>query len=123
MLALWGNDSAIDKETTAIVLECAWFEPISTRLSARAHKLQTDSSYRFERGVDYNLQHRALERATALIKEICGGVVSNIIESVSEVDLPKREPILLRIARAESVLGIDLGKVDIDELPQTLRCK
>ena len=66
-----GIVSGISKKTTSICLESAYFDPITVRKSAKHHNLSTDSSYRFERGVDPNISKYALKRAVLMIKEIC----------------------------------------------------
>lgn len=111
-----GEESSISEETTNVVLECAWFEPVGVRLSSRAHKLQTDSSYRFERGVDFNLQERAVNRAAKLIKEICGASVGSQISKTLTEKLPARSALEFRLEKAESILGFDLSGTDISKL-------
>ena len=75
-----GEASGCSPTTTSIFLEAACFEPVSIATSGRRHKLLSDSRYRFERGVDPALQRQALERATALVQEICGGKAGPIVE-------------------------------------------
>ncbi len=101
-----GDDSSVDDATTDIFLECAFFTPASIMGKARRYGLSTDSSHRFERGVDPQLQYRAIERASQLLLEIAGGLAGPIIESVSETHLPTRRPILLRESRVEKMLGL-----------------
>ncbi len=71
-----GNDSGISDETTDIFLESAYFDAVSARTTAKAHGLNTDSSFRFERGVDPNMTVFALKRAALLIQEVAGGSIS-----------------------------------------------
>jgi phenylalanyl-tRNA synthetase beta chain len=101
-----GSESAVGEGTQNIFLECAFFAPQSIAGKARRFGLHTDSSHRFERGVDPFLQERAIERATQLIAEIAGGSVGVISEAASEAHLPKREPIALRRQRIERLLGL-----------------
>lgn len=76
-----GAESGVTESTTAIFLESAHFNPVSIRKTARRHGLNTDASFRFERGTDPNLTVYALKRAALLIKEIAGGeIVSEIID-------------------------------------------
>ena len=103
-----GSDSAVSDSTQNIFLECAFFAPRSIAGKARRFGLHTDSSHRFERGVDPSLQHRAIERATQLITEIAGGNVGPVNETKDESALPTRSPILLRRKRIEKMLGITL---------------
>jgi phenylalanyl-tRNA synthetase beta chain len=101
-----GSESAVGEGTQNIFLECAFFAPQSIAGKARRFGLHTDSSHRFERGVDPFLQERAIERATQLITEIAGGSAGLIGEAVSEARLPKRLPVELRRARIERLLGL-----------------
>lgn len=101
-----GSASAVGEGTQNIFLECAFFTPQSIAGKARRFGLHTDSSHRFERGVDPFLQERAIERATQLITEIAGGSVGLLSEAVAEAHLPKRAPIELRRARIERLLGL-----------------
>ena len=74
----------------------------------RSYGLHTDASLRFERGVDFNMAHQAMERATELVLEICGGTASGINETVDSKSLPKLEPIKISIEKISKVLGFDL---------------
>jgi len=73
---LGGEDSGVKNETTTIFLESAYFNPVSVRKTAKMFALNTDASFRFERGVDPNLTDYALKRAVLLIQEVAGGKVS-----------------------------------------------
>jgi phenylalanyl-tRNA synthetase beta chain len=113
-----GSESAVDDETQDIFLECAFFTPLSIAGKARNYGLHTDSSHRFERGVDPSLQYRAIERATQLIIDIAGGSVGVITDVTTESALPQRPAVLLRKQRLEKTLGIVLNDdqvVDIFE--------
>lgn len=74
-----GIYSGVTEETTSIFLESAYFNPVSIRKTAKRHGLNTDASFRFERGIDINLTEYALMRAAQLIKEIAGGEISSDI--------------------------------------------
>ena len=74
-----GLDSGISDTTTNVFLESAYFNPVSIRRSAKRHGLNTDASFRFERGVDPNMQIYALKRAALLMKELAGGKISSEI--------------------------------------------
>jgi phenylalanyl-tRNA synthetase beta chain len=108
-----GIDSGISATTTDLFLECAWFSPEVIAGRARNYAMHTDSSHRFERGVDFELQHRAMQRATRLLQEVTGGQAGPVIEVVAAAQLPGREPITLRNARIGRVLGMvpDTGEV------------
>jgi phenylalanyl-tRNA synthetase beta chain len=103
-----GSDSAVSDLTNNIFLECAFFAPRAIAGKARLFSLHTDSSHRFERGVDATLQHRAIERATQLIVEIAGGSVGPINEVKHDSALPQRPAVLLRRQRIEKMLGMSL---------------
>ncbi len=109
-----GMESAVGEATTDIFLESAFFSPAAIAGKARRLGLSTDSSHRFERGVDFAAVRDALERATRLILEICGGCAGEVTE-VSGV-LPRREPIRLRADRASRVLGVALDGGQIESL-------
>ena len=82
---LGGADSGINNETTGVFLESAYFNPVSVRKTAKMFALNTDASFRFERGVDPNLTDYALKRATLLIQEVAGGKVSmDIVDTNSK---------------------------------------
>ncbi|MGR8979745.1 MAG: phenylalanine--tRNA ligase subunit beta [Gammaproteobacteria bacterium] len=115
-----GSETAVNDETANIFLECAFFAPQSLAGKARRYGLHTDSSHRFERGVDPDLQARAIERATRLIVEIAGGSPGLITEALSESELPPRQPVLLRRQRIEKALGIRIADKDIVEMFERL---
>lgn len=76
-----GENSGVTDQTTSIFLESAYFNPISIRKSAKRHAINTDASFRFERGVDPNITEYALKRAALLIQEVAGGIItSNIVD-------------------------------------------
>ena len=74
-----GINSGVSENTTSIFLESAYFNPVSTRKSAKRHALNTDASFRFERGIDINLTKYALKRAALLIEEYAGGTLASDI--------------------------------------------
>ena len=109
-----GADSAVGNETTDILFESAWFNPLAIAGKARHYGKHTDSSHRFERGVDSDLQIAAIERATALMLEICGGSVGPLIVEESIPDLPQLQEITLRDARVAQQLGVIIAPDDVD---------
>ena len=115
-----GSDSAVSDTTQAVFLECAFFTPLAIAGKARNFGLHTDSSHRFERGVDPELQFRAIERATQLIVEIAGGVVGEITEVTSEAYLPVRNSVLLRRHKLEKSLAVKLADEQIVDILQRL---
>jgi len=111
-----GEGSGVSAGTRDILLESAFFEPITIAGKARAHGLHTDSSHRFERGVDWRLQKTATERATELLLEIVGGQPGPAVEVVSKDYLPNLERIRLRQARVGQVLGMEIDRTEIEEI-------
>ena len=101
-----GASTAVSDSTQDIFLESAFFTPDTIAGKGRRFGINTDSSYRFERGVDFGRTLQALERATALVLEICGGQAGPVT-SVSGT-LPVRAPTKLRMAKLNSILGITL---------------
>jgi len=103
-----GFDSAVSTTTQNIFLESAFFTPVTISGEARQYGLHTDSSHRFERGVDPELQSKAIERATELIIDMCGGQAGPIVEALSEDELPKNTEVILRESQIKRILGIEL---------------
>ena len=108
-----GADSACSDTTQNIILEAAWFNPPRIAGKARRFSLTSDSAQRFERGVDYTLQETAINLATRLILEVCGGQAEAIAASNSENDLPQRmaiklprEAIVQRIGRSYDDMSV-----------------
>ena len=113
-----GEISSCTGTTRDVFLESALFLPTSIAGRARRYGLQTDSSYRFERGIDTgSLQRRAIERATQLLTAITGGNPGPIIEEVFQDYLPMQQTIILRPERIEKLLGM---KVSVSEVEETL---
>ncbi|NVK23537.1 MAG: phenylalanine--tRNA ligase subunit beta [Gammaproteobacteria bacterium] len=100
-----GLDSGVTEATKDVLLESAFFNPVTMAGTARSYGLHTDASHRYERGVDYKLQRTAMERATKLLLEIAGGQAGPIVEAVAENELPASPAIVLRRARLDRVLG------------------
>jgi len=111
-----GADSACSETTRDVVLESAFFAPTAISGRARGYGLHTDSSHRFERGVDPKLQRRAMERATALLIDIAGGAPGPVTETVSEVHLPRPEPLRLRRRRIGQILGIEPADDQVEDI-------
>ncbi len=109
-----GEAGRVGEHTTDILLEAAYFSPLTIAGKARAYGLHTDSSHRFERGVDPELPQRAMERATCLLLSIVGGQAGPIVEKVSPVHLPQREEIILRAERIQRVLGVALTPQQVE---------
>ena len=111
-----GLDSGVTANSKDILLESAFFAPIAIAGKARTYGLHTDASHRYERGVDWQLQHKAMERATALLISIVGGEAGPVIEAVSESHLPKVDPIKLRKEKLESRIGVSFDNEQVVEI-------
>jgi len=111
-----GENSGVSDETRQLFLECAYFSPTAIAGRARDFGLHTDSSHRFERGVDAELQARAMERATRLLLDICGGQPGPVTEKASVAWLPAPAPILLRPQRIERMLGIRFAPSEVEDI-------
>ncbi len=109
-----GEPTSVTDATTSIFLESAFFTPDAIAGKARRLGLSTDSSYRFERGVDFGNTQNALERATAFVLTICGGKAGEITQAVAT--LPARNTVSLRYARLISVLGITIEQKDVAKI-------
>ncbi len=109
-----GMDSAVGEATTDIMLESAFFAPSVIVGKSRRLGFSSDSSYRFERGVDFANTQTALDRATQLILDICGGQAGHITEVLGK--LPARKPVTLRVARVQRVLGIAMASSEIAQI-------
>ena len=111
-----GSESSVSDQTTDILLESAWFNPLALAGKARLYGKHTDSSHRFERGVDPQLQIAAMERATALMLEICGGSVGPLVVQESAENLPVAAEITLRDARLAQQLGLTIDADEVDDI-------
>lgn len=111
-----GETSGVSEQTRDIMLECAFFAPLAIMGKARRLGLHTDSSHRFERGVDPELQHKAMDRATRLVLDICGGEAGPVVEAKSEAHLPKAADIKLRRSKLDKLLGHHINDADVEEI-------
>ena len=111
-----GESTAIGATTTSIFLECAFFSPLAIAGKARNYGLHTDSSHRFERGVDYAGLNNAMERASQLILDIVGGEAGPVIEVQDEQFMPMPATIELRRQRIESGLGFAIEGDRVEQI-------
>ncbi len=116
-----GEGSGVNDATASIFLESAFFKPEMIAGKARGYGLHTDSSHRFERGVDPCLQVAALERATELVLEICGGLAGPVIEQKLASHPEQRNTIALRKSRITRLLGIEMGDAEVEEILRRLQ--
>lgn len=110
-----GVDSEVSDDTENILIESAYFDPGTIRKTAKEQTLQTDASYRFERGIDPELQRIAAERCAELIAELTGGTV---VEGCTDIHPVKTEPreLPLRLSYVNRLLGTDFGIDKVREL-------
>ncbi len=106
-----GLNSSVTNTTQHVFLECAFFAPLAVAGKARSYGMHTDASHRYERGVDYELQHRAMARATQLLLEIAGGEAGPVVEAVG--NLPKLITVQLKFASVTKLLGISIPSAEI----------
>jgi len=102
-----GANSEIRAETSRVLLECAYFAPRGVRRTARRHGMHTESSHRFERGVDHGSLEDALARATTLLTELAGGAAAKDA-LYAGAPLPERAPVRLRASYMNALLGVDV---------------
>ncbi|WP_396141639.1 phenylalanine--tRNA ligase subunit beta [Flavobacterium sp.] len=117
-----GKGSGVTESTNSIFLESAYFNPISVRKSAKRHALNTDASFRFERGIDANITEFALKRAALLIKEIAGGEITSDIVDI----YPKKIedfPVFLNFDKTTKLIGQELPKETIKKILASLDIK
>ncbi|MAX71538.1 MAG: phenylalanine--tRNA ligase subunit beta, partial [Flavobacteriaceae bacterium] len=117
-----GIDSGVTEHTTNIFLESAYFDPVSIRKTAKRHGLNTDASFRFERGIDPNITEYALKRAALLIKEIAGGeITSDIIDAYPKKI--KDFEVRLSFDNAKKLIGEEIPKETIKSILTSLEIK
>ncbi|WP_392566877.1 phenylalanine--tRNA ligase subunit beta [Utexia brackfieldae] len=118
-----GKASGVSDETQDILLEAAFFAPLTIAGKAREYGLHTDASHRYERGVDPQMQHGAMERATTLLLSICGGHAGPIIEAIDEGALPKSAQISLRAEKVDALIGYKIDAQRIMDILVRLGCQ
>ncbi|MDE9483424.1 phenylalanine--tRNA ligase subunit beta [Xenorhabdus bovienii] len=118
-----GQYSGVNAETQHILLECAFFAPLAITGRARRYGLHTDASHRFERGVDPQLQHKAMEYATQLLIAICGGEAGEIIDVTSGSYLPKSATITLNRKKLDRLIGHHIVDDEVTDILTRLGCQ
>jgi phenylalanyl-tRNA synthetase beta chain len=114
-----GNKSGVTEKTTRVFLESAWFNPVRVRKTARHHGLNTDASFRFERGTDPNITIYALKRAALLIKELAGGEITS--EILDEYPVPASPfEIQFSLKRFYTLAGKEIDKVLVIKILESL---
>jgi len=115
------KDTEVTEETTNILFESAYFDPVSIRRTSRRLGLISESSYRFERSVDMGAVTDASDRAAGLIMELCGGK-AGALKNVGEKD-PKQTKIYLRPERLKALLGLDISDSAVKKIVKSLGLK
>jgi phenylalanyl-tRNA synthetase beta chain len=109
-----GDSTAVSLDTTNIYLEAAFWWPDSIRGRARKYNFSTDAAHRFERGVDFSTTVEHIERISRLILDICGGKAGPVDDQI--LSLPKREPVAMRVSRANRIIGVTIGADEISQI-------
>ena len=118
-----GEHSGVNDQTQDVLLECAFFSPLSITGRARRHGLHTDASHRYERGVDPALQFKAMERATRLLLDICGGNAGPVIDVTHDAALPKPATITLRRSKLDRLIGYHIADAQVSDILRRLGCE
>jgi phenylalanyl-tRNA synthetase beta chain len=113
-----GLSSSVTSATSSIFLECAYFSPLAIAGKARSYGMHTDASHRYERGVDWALQERAIERATEILVGIVGGKVGPITSATGT--LPERRQISLSLGNVKRLLGVEVPRAECLDILQRL---
>ncbi|AGF49002.1 phenylalanine--tRNA ligase subunit beta [Candidatus Kinetoplastidibacterium galati] len=112
LAGIMGNkNTSIRRDTKNIFLESAFWFPNAISGKSRSYKINSESAYRFERGIDYSRVLDFLHTLTGLIVEICGGVVGPVSSIIKEI--PSRDPVEMRLSRCRIVLGININCEEI----------
>ena len=111
-----GLASGVTSESKDIFLESAFFAPLAILGKARQYGLHTDASHRYERGIDPQLQHDAMERATQLLLEIVGGEAGPIVEAVSKDNIPAEKTVTLRRAKLDARIGHHIKDATVSDI-------
>ena len=111
-----GERSGVKTETCNVFLECAYFSPRTVARTSRRFDLHTDAAYRYARGVDYQLQAQAMERATRLLVDITGGRPGPVVEAVSEKNLPTANRVSLRKSRLDRLVGEEIPVEEVEQI-------
>ncbi len=109
-----GLNTAVSDSTRDVFLECAYFSPLAVAGKARSFGMHTDAAHRYERGVDYNLQQRAMERATELLLDIVGGEAGPVTEATG--NLPEQTQVKLRYESISRLLGVEISRDEVSDI-------
>lgn len=117
-----GEYSGVTEHTTSIFLESAFFNPVSVRKTAKRHGLNTDASFRFERGIDPNFTKYALKRAALLIQEIAGGEITSDISDIYPNKIEDFQ-VVLNFENAKKIIGEEIPREKIKAILTSLEIK
>jgi phenylalanyl-tRNA synthetase beta chain len=117
-----GIDSGVTENTTSIFLESAYFDPVSIRKTAKRHALNTDASFRFERGIDINTVEYALKRAALLIQEVAGGDLTSDIEDLYPKKVEPKQ-VFLTYKKIHGLIGQEIPAETIKSILTSLEIK
>jgi len=117
-----GLHSGVTEHTTSIFLESAYFDPVSIRKTAKRHGLNTDASFRFERGIDINMTKYALKRAALLIREIAGGYITSEIADLFPKK-PQERQVFLTFNKINSLIGQEIPEDTIKSILSSLEIR
>lgn len=117
-----GITSGVNESTTSIFLESAYFNPVNIRKTAKRHGLNTDASFRFERGIDPNITEYALKRAALLITEIAGGQITSDIVDIYPKKIEDHQ-VILNFDNTEKLIGESIPRETIKSILSSLEIK
>ena len=117
-----GQDSGVSENTTSIFLESAYFDPVSIRKSAKRHGLNTDASFRFERGIDPQITSKALSYAAKLVVELAGGTIEGKPYDIKQ-ELPKAYKFMLSYEQINNTIGQEISKDEVSKILTGLEIK
>lgn len=122
-----GLDSGVTEQTRSIFIESAYFHPVGIRKTSRRHQLQTDASFRYERGCDPNNTMHVLRRCAALVREVAGGTICQPIDIRNGVNAPVSDEIFMppfhvqfSLERCRQLIGKKLGEDTIETIIRSL---
>ncbi|CAK9885215.1 MAG: Phenylalanine--tRNA ligase beta subunit [Candidatus Erwinia impunctatus] len=118
-----GAESGVREETVNVLLECAYFDPLAIAGRARRFGLHTDASHRYERGVDPEIQYKAISRATQLLLDICGGEAGPVVEATDNQMLPQSAKIILQREKLDRLIGHFIADEEVNDILVRLGCK
>ena len=117
-----GQDSGVSENTTSIFLESAYFDPVSIRKSAKRHGLNTDASFRFERGIDPQITSKALSYAAKLVLELAGGTIEGKPYDIKQ-ELPEAYKFMLSYEQINNTIGQEISKEEVSKILTGLEIK